>query len=126
MHMTFEDLGAHFFDPDDDYTTYAARVGATVGESKGSLGILTCGSGAGVEVTANKFDGARASLGKSPDQVASARHDDDINILVIAADFTKDDEAEQMIKSFLSTNFAHDIERYQRRLHDIELIEKNN
>ena len=126
LQFTYEDLGAHQLDPDDDYTTYAGRVGSAVGTEKNALGILLCGSGAGVEITANKFDGARAALGKTPLQVAAARHDDNINILVIAADFTKDLEAKEMIKNFLDTNFAHDIERYARRLEDIKRIEENN
>ena len=96
---TFQDLGAERLEPKDDYTVYAQRVASLVGKEEGSRGILLCGSGVGVDAIANKFDGVRASLGKNPDQVRAGRNDDDMNILVLAADFTKDEEAKGMLKA---------------------------
>ena len=122
---TFEDLGAESLDPKDDYTVYAQRVASMVAKEDGSKGILLCGSGVGVEVAANKFDGARASLGKSPEQVRAGRSDDNMNILVLAADYTKDEEAKKMVQAFLETKFAGK-ERFIRRLEDIAKIEANN
>jgi ribose 5-phosphate isomerase B len=121
----FKDLGAYELDPKDDYTLYAEKVGPIVGKEKGARGVLLCGSGVGVDVTANKFDGARASIGKTPEQVKAGRNDDDMNILVIAADFTKEDEAKKMVKMFLETKFAGKA-RFKKRLQDIERIEANN
>ena len=121
---TFEDLGAESLDPKDDYTVYAERVASLVGK-EGSRGVLLCGSGVGVDATANKFDGVRASLGKSPDQVRAGRNDDDMNVLVLAADYTKEEEARGMLKVFLQTKFAGK-ERFVRRLEDIKKIEANN
>lgn len=120
-----KDMGASEFDSKDDYTLYAEKVGSIVGKEKGARGILLCGSGVGVDVTANKFDGARASIGKTPGQVKAGRNDDDMNILVIAADFTKEDEAKKMVKMFLETKFAGKA-RFKKRLQDIEKIEANN
>ena len=121
----FEDMGAQSLDPHDDYTKYAELVGSVVGKEKDALGILICGSGVGVEVTANKFDGARASLGKSSDQVRAGRRDDDVNILVLAADFTKESEAKEMLRAFLETKFDSKA-RHEKRLREIEKIEANN
>jgi ribose 5-phosphate isomerase B len=121
----FKDLGAYELNPEDDYTLYAEKVGSIVGREKGACGVLLCGSGVGVDVTANKFDGVRASIGKTPEQVKAGRSDDNMNILVIAADYTKEDEAKKMVKVFLETKFESKA-RQKRRLSDIEKIEANN
>lgn len=121
----FEDVGAQSLKPNDDYTLYATEVALMVSKNEGSKGILLCGSGVGVDVVANKFDGIRASIGKSVGQVKAGRKDDNMNILVIAADFTKETEAIDVIKAFLTTKFDEKI-RYKRRLEDIKRIEENN
>ena len=120
----WQDLGAYELDPNDDYPLYAEKVGVVVAKER-AMGILLCGSGVGVEVAANKIDGVRASIGKSPEQVKAGRNGDDMNILVIAADFTQEEEAKEMIKAFLQTKFAGK-ERFKRRLEDIKKIEANN
>lgn len=121
----FEDLGAYVYEEGDDYNKYAELVASLVADNDKSLGILICGSGVGVEVVANKFDGIRASVGKNPRQVEAGRMDDDMNILVIAADFTIDSEAKAMIKAFLETKFEG-LARYKRRLSEIKKLEANN
>jgi len=120
-----EDLGANNFDPNDDYTTFAEQVAKKIQSDKSSFGILLCGSGVGVDIAANKFDGIRASMGKSSDQVKAGRNDDDINVLVIASDFTNENEAKDMVKIFLETKFD-EADRHIRRLTKIKEIEKNN
>jgi len=130
----FEDMGADHLDPDDDYTVYAEKVASLVGshyaeasrdKNEHVFGILLCGSGVGVDVVANKFDGVRASIGKSFAQVKAGRNDDDMNVLVIAADFTKEIEAKEMVKAFLETKFSGK-SRFEKRLEDISRIEQNN
>lgn len=121
---SFEDMGAHTLDPKDDYTVFAEKVASSVADTLGK-GILLCGSGVGVDVVANKFDGVRSSIGKNEKQIAAGRADDDMNVLVIAADYTKEDEAKEMIKAFLSTKFSGKA-RHKRRLSEIEKIEMNN
>lgn len=132
-----EDFGAYEYDEKDDYTTYSEKVASVVGEhyvdakreehkKHGQVrGILLCGSGVGVDVVANKFDGVRASIGKEVDQVKAGRKDDDMNVLVIAADFTKEEDAKNMVKAFLETKFSGK-ERYKKRLEDIRRLEENN
>lgn len=122
---TFTDLGAESLDPHDDYTVYAQKVASLVGKEEGAKGVLLCRSGVGVDVVANKFDGVRAGIGKNKEQVEAGRNDDDMNILVLAADYTKDEEAKEMIKAFLETKFSKK-ERHEKRLDDIEKIEANN
>jgi len=120
-----KDLGAFEYDKDDDYTLYAEKVASVVADQPQSLGILLCGSGVGVNIVANKIDGARASLGKSASQVKKGRKHDDMNILIIASDFTTEKEAKAMIRAFLTTNYDKK-SRHQKRLEDIERIEANN
>lgn len=69
MEYACMDLGALSLDPSDDYTKYAEEVASLVAANGGSRGILLCGSGVGVDVMANKFDGIRASIGKNIAQV---------------------------------------------------------
>jgi ribose 5-phosphate isomerase B len=79
----------------------------------------------GVDVMANKFDGIRASIGKSVAQIEAGRNDDDMNVLVIAADFTGEKDAKAMLIAFLETKFSGKA-RYERRLQEIKEIEANN
>ena len=69
MKREFQDLGADSLNSHDDYTKYAEEVASLVAKTEGSRGVLLCGSGVGVDVIANKFDGIRASIGKNVLQV---------------------------------------------------------
>jgi len=120
-----KDLGAESSNKSDDYTVYAERVASMVADNIGTCGILICGSGVGVDIVANKFDGVRASIGKSANQVKAGRTDDDMNILVIAADFTNEEEAKEMVMKFINTKFSGK-KRHKKRLEDIKRIEANN
>jgi len=118
-------VGAQNLELGDDYTKYATEAASLVAKTQGGRGIVLCGSGVGVDVAVNKFDGIRASIGISERQVKAGRNDDDMNILVIAADYTDEYEAKDMVKAFLETKFGGK-ERYKRRLKEIEKIEANN
>ncbi|AKM83154.1 MAG: ribose-5-phosphate isomerase B, ribose 5-phosphate isomerase B [Candidatus Woesebacteria bacterium GW2011_GWF1_31_35] len=122
---TFEDVGPLIIDPFDDFTKYVSEVASLVANTKGSRGVVLCGSGVGADILANKFDGIRASIGKDKNQIKKGRSDDDMNVLVLAADFTKDEEAKEMLKAFLDTKFKGK-SRFKRRLKEIEKIEANN
>ena len=121
----FFDVGAQSLDLSDDYTKYAAEVASLVANEKAGRGIVLCGSGVGVDVITNKFDGIRASIGKTKEQIKAGRRDDNMNILVIAADYTDEYEAKDMVKAFLETKFGEKV-RHVRRLKEIEKIEANN
>lgn len=118
------DVGAFQYDPKDDYPIYAEKVALLVADNN-ALGIIICGSGVGVNVVANKFDGVRASLGVTAEQVKAGREDDDMNVLVLAADHTKAGEAKSIVKAFLEGKFSGKA-RHKRRLKEIERIEANN
>lgn len=117
------DLGNVHYDETDDYPDFASAVAKKVrGESGAGRGILVCGSGAGVDITANKFRDVRAALGISPDQIYQARHHDNINILCLASDFTTEADAQKIVAVFLETPFDPQ-PRHQRRLDKISEIE---
>jgi len=118
------DLGNAIEDSKDDYPDFAALLGEKVSRSpENARGILICAGGTGMCIAVNKFKHVRATLGISPDQVYSARHDDDINVLCIASDFTDKETAEKIMEVFLVTPFGGD-ERYRRRLDKIAALEK--
>lgn len=125
MEYVFQDEGADHYDPHDDYPKYAEAVASLVAANSGSRGILLCGSGVGVDVVSNKFDGIRASIGKSVAQVEAGRNDDNMNILVIASDFTSEKETKAMVIAFLETKYSGQA-RFERRLQEIGKIEANN
>lgn len=111
-----EDAGNSVLDPADDYVDFGAKVGELVSRDPvQARGILVCGSGVGMDITANKFRGVRATVGLLPDQVFDGRHDDDVNVLCLAANFTDEEQAKRMADLFLTTPFGAD-EKYRRRL----------
>jgi ribose 5-phosphate isomerase B len=120
------DVGATAKIDGDDYVDFAKIVGEKVNLApETDRGILICRSGFGMDIVANKFDHVRAALPSSPDHIYQGRHDDDVNVLCIAADFTEEAMAEKIMKVFISTPFAKE-ERYGRRLGKIEKIEETN
>lgn len=120
-----DDVGAHVYQSDDDYTDYASAVAFKVSNDKESKGIVFCGSGVGVDIVANKIDGVRSGYGVTIEQIISARRDDDINVLAIAADFIDFEKAKELIQVFLGTEYKK-TERFERRLDKIQEIEKKN
>jgi ribose 5-phosphate isomerase B len=119
------DLGAASLVSDDDYPDYAAPVAeAVLRDPQHSRGIVICGSGAGVEIVANRFKGVRATLALSAEHIAQVRHDDDMNVLALAADFTSESDALAIVDAFLKTSFDASVVRYVRRLRKIDAIER--
>lgn len=116
----FEDLGDSRLDSEDDYPDFAIKVAKKLGKA-GNFGILACGSGVGMDVTANRFSRVRCGLGFSQQQVRIAKRDDNINCLALPADFISEEEAKSMIEIFLETQFSGG-EKYLRRIEKIEKI----
>jgi ribose 5-phosphate isomerase B len=117
------DLGAATYEQGDDYPDFAAAVAKKVSaEPEGDRGILICGSGIGMDVVANKFRGVRAAVAISADQIYSARHDDNANVLSLASDFISEEDAKKIAGVFVATPFSGE-ERHRRRLNKISQIE---
>ncbi len=120
------DVGNPESAPDDDYPDFAAAVAEKVSGTGGAVrGIVICGSGFGVDIVANKFNGVRSALAMSPDHIRAGRHDDDVNVLSLAADFIDPKQAVEIMHVFLSTPFEKE-DRYSRRLAKIGDIESTH
>ena len=112
-----EDLGNKTHDTQDDFPDFVSKLANTM-QSDDDRGIVICGSGVGVCIAANRYPHIRCALGFDTKQIASARQDDAINTLALAADFTSFDMAKQYVDIFLSTQFKNE-EKYIRRINKI-------
>lgn len=88
-----------------DYPDLAHRVARLVASGEADLGILLCGSGNGVAITANKHAAVRAALAWTEEIAALARSHNDANVLSIPARFVSLRRARAMVRIFLSTPF---------------------
>ena len=100
-----------------DYPDFAHPVASMVEEGTAKFGVLICGSGNGVCMTANKHSGIRAALCWSKELAALARQHNNANILCIPARFVSIALARNMVKTFLSTPFEGG--RHQNRVNKI-------
>ncbi len=118
------DQGPFTYDPDDDYPRYASLVCQEMSGSHNSKAILLCGSGVGICVAANKFKGIRASIGFNVAQVEAGRLHDDMNVLVLASNFTTFEDAQKLVEAFLNTEYDA-LPHHDRRLKQIDAFEKD-
>lgn len=114
-----EDMGAHEFNENDDYSDYAHKIAEEVNLGRG-YGILICGSGQGMSMAANKHKSVRASLCWDAKSAKAAKNDSDANILVLPADFINTSEAIEITKTWLEAPFLSE-EKYMRRIDKIEI-----
>lgn len=126
--LTYEDMGALSYDPNDDYPDYAVLVAKKVAENppaggEENRGILICGSGVGVDIVANKFKGIRSALCFDVLQAKASRNDDNTNVLSLPADYIDENLAKEIVKIWLETPFS-DEERHVRRVEKIKKIEE--
>jgi len=99
-----QDFGT--YSPDSiDYPDYARPVAQGVANKEFDLGIVLCGSGNGVNITANKTKGIRSALCWLPEIAALARQHNDANICAIPARFVSVDTAKEIAKAFLNAEF---------------------
>ncbi len=88
-----------------DYPDFAHPLATSVEKGENELGVLICGSGNGVALTANKHQGIRAALCWLDELGALARQHNNANVLCLPARFISLDLAKQITNTFLSTNF---------------------
>ena len=100
-----------------DYPDYAHPVSEYILSNEGSLGILICGSGNGINMTANKHQGIRSALCWNNEIALLARQHNNANIIAIPARFITIEEAILMVDTFLNTGFEGG--RHQLRVNKI-------
>ena len=98
-----------------DYPIYAKAVAKAVAAGECERGILICGTGIGVSITANKVPGIRAALCTDPLMARLTREHNDANVLALGAAIVGDMLAFEMADVFLSTEFSGG-ERHVRRV----------
>ena len=101
-----------------DYPDYAHKVAQSVSEGSCDLGILICGSGNGVCITANKHEGIRAGLACDTELASLAREHNNANIICLPARFVSEEKALEIAKAFLAATFEGG--RHQERVQKIE------
>ncbi|MDO4695390.1 ribose 5-phosphate isomerase B [Porphyromonas sp.] len=100
-----------------DYPDYAHPLAQAVCDGSVDRGISICGSGNGISMVLNKYDGVRAALCWDDELVALARQHNDANVLSLPARFISRDKGLEMVDIFLLTDFEGG--RHQRRVDKI-------
>ena len=111
------DMGP-YSDESVDYPDYARKVAEAVAKGEYDQGILLCGSGVGVSISANKIRGIRAALAFNPEIAALARQHNNANILCFPARFTDVETVRTSLDNLLSASFEGG--RHERRVEKIE------
>ncbi len=117
-----KDVGAHTYDPQDDYPDFARLVAEAVADGDVERGVLVCGSGVGASVAANKVAGVRAAMCHDTYSAHQGVEHDDMNVLCMGARVIGEELAREVVASFLGAAFSGE-ERHVRRLAKIKAIE---
>lgn len=118
--IAFDDLGT-LSTESVDYPDFAEAVGRKVASGEYDRGILTCGSGIGMAIAANKIAGIRAASISDEESARLSREHNDINVLALGERTGNADAARRIIEIFLDTPFAGG--RHQRRVDKINALD---
>ncbi len=105
-----------------DYPDFAKKAAIDVIEGKASFGILCCGTGEGISISANKIKGIRCGIGYDPEVSALTRQHNNANMIAFGARFMKVDEVLRSVDAFLTTPFEGG--RHAARVEKINELEK--
>ncbi|MGB0390519.1 MAG: ribose 5-phosphate isomerase B [Salibacteraceae bacterium] len=106
-----------FSDDRVDYPDYAHLVSNSIENKENELGILICGSGNGINMSANKHAGIRSALCWEPEIAALARQHNNANVLALPARFISNDLALKIVDEYLNNSFEGG--RHQGRVQKI-------
>lgn len=102
--ISFNDFGTDS-DESVDYPDFAHKVSNALKDDTNIIGILICGSGNGIAMSANKHEHVRAAICWEPELASLARQHNDANILVLPARFIDNNKAFEILKAFLNNKF---------------------
>lgn len=114
-----EDLGTNSEEP-VDYPLIAKKVAKEVAKTN-SIGILVCGSGIGMCITANKIKGIRAALCYDEETATLSRQHNNANILCLGARTSPAKDYKKIIKKFLTTEPSNE-ERHKKRVEEMDAL----
>lgn len=117
-HIEWIDVGC-FSTERTDYPHFAFDVVQLMKDKKADLGILLCGTGVGMAIAANRFEGMRAGVVWNEITAQRAKEEDNVNILTLPADYITPEQAVKLVIVWLNAQFKEG--RYQER---IEMINK--
>jgi len=123
------DLGVEFADlgtaseQSVDYPDYARKVAEQVADGRVEQGLLVCGSGTGMAITANKVRGVRAAVAWSEETARLAREHNDANVLAIGARTTPAADIPKIVRAWFATDFAGG--RHAARVAKISEVEQS-
>lgn len=120
---TIKDVGCRS-EENVDYPDYSERVSEMVSKGDVDRGILICGTGIGMSISANKFLGVRAAMVWDPKVAELTRQHNDSNVLCLAGEFLDDQKAFEIIETWLKTPFEGG--RHLRRVDKIREQEKRH
>ena len=121
--IDFDDLGT-MSEESVDYPDYARRVAEQVAHGQVEQGLLVCGSGTGMAMTANKFPGVRAAVAWSEETARLARQHNDANVLAIGARTTPPAEIPKIVRAWFATEFEGG--RHAARVEKISEVERSS
>ncbi len=107
-----------------DYPDFAEEVAAKVSTGEVDRGILVCGTGIGMAITANKFKGVRAAVVTDEFTARMSREHNDANVIALGGRVLNNDVALNIVNAWLETEFSGG--RHERRLQKIQQIETKN
>jgi ribose 5-phosphate isomerase B len=118
--ISFDDLGCYSDEP-CDYPDFGHKIACAISTEQYSLGITFCGTGQGINMTANKYPQIRSALCWSADIARLARQHNNANICAIPGRFVTDKKVVEIVEVFLNASFKGG--RHQRRIDKIPLIQ---
>jgi ribose 5-phosphate isomerase B len=104
-----------------DYPDYAKKVAEAVAHGEAELGILSCGSGIGMAMAANKVPGIRAAVVNDLITARAAREQNNANVVAIGGRLVDGTQAVEIVRAFLAAAFKGG--RHQRRIDKIAEME---
>ncbi len=116
--INYKDVGP-FSEESVDYPDFGHQVAKEVDSGEIEKGIVICGSGNGINMTVNKYKNVRAALSWKPEIAKLAREHNNANILTLPARFISSEEALEILKMFLETDFEGG--RHERRVNKIAI-----
>jgi ribose 5-phosphate isomerase B len=114
------DFGTHSLDS-VDYPDFAGPVAEAVASGAAARGVLVCGTGMGMAMAANKFDGVRAAVCPDPHMARMSREHNDANVLALGARLMDGRRALDILAAWLETPFAGG--RHTRRVEKLMALE---
>ena len=116
------DHGPETYDAEDDYPVHCIPAAEAVVAEPGSMAIVIGGSGNGEQIAANKVIGTRAALAYNIETAKLGRQHNDANVIAIGARMHTQEQALEMVRTFLETPFSGD-PRHARRIAQLTAYE---